>query len=416
MTNNERFKDWMKEINKEDGSVIDELIEQKVRKLKRNKHIRWATIPLTSFISMVLVFTLLINLNDAFYAYAISNPILKPLTQLVNNRQDILSAFDSGYVQLIDKTITVGDYTLEVDSIISDTRSINMFYKVRYQGKLIDEFEPSSNPSFDFTSLCGDSIGYATSYHHFENYQWAEISLKSLNDYEPLLIKFTPNNDLVDLYGELQVNIDQSKVIQPVYIQINETIMVGGQKLIIKNLEMGAFSSQLTYYLDAKNEKMLVLIVFKDSTSGVSWDDESVAVNYKYENFPIGQLNHEKNISLELKNASVLDRAFETINFDPVSRTFSALPEHLTLKDVVVIDNKYEIIFEEYQSVGNQGLMPIMNGSVEDVSWFSEGPASSNLSVHHVSFFLKNDQLVKFKVLGGTELGDLPKPVIIQLP
>ena len=122
MTDNEQFKDWMNQIDKDDVAVIDKLIEQKVKRLRRNKHIRWATGPVSSFISMILAFTLLVNLNDTFYVYAISNPFLNPLTQLVNNRQDILSAFNSGYVQLIDKTITIGDYTLEVDSIISDTR------------------------------------------------------------------------------------------------------------------------------------------------------------------------------------------------------------------------------------------------------------------------------------------------------
>jgi hypothetical protein len=416
MTNNKQFKDWMTQIDQENVSIIDELIEQKVRKLKRKKHIRWITVPVSSLISLVLAFALLVNLNDAFYVYAVNNPILKPLMQLVNNRQDILSAFDNDCVQLIGKTINVGEYTLEVDSIISDTRSINMFYKVRYQGKVIDEFEPTKEIDFDFLKLNGESISYAISYQHFENYWWAEISMKNLNDYEPLIIKFIPNQNAVDQFGELQVNIDQSKVIQPVVVPINQNILVGGQNLILKSLEMGAFSSQLTYYLDSKNDKMLVLIVFKESTSGVFWDDETLSINFKYENFPFGQLNNKGTISLELKNASVLDKAFETISFDPVSRTFNALPEHLTLKEVIVEGSKYEIILQEHQSVGNQGLMPVTNTSIEDVSWLSESSGLGNVKTLHISFVLTNNQVVQFNVLGGTELSDLPKPVIIQLP
>ncbi len=416
MTNHDSFKDLMVQIDQDDISSIDELIEHQVKRLKRKKVIRWITVPVFSIISLVLVFALLVNLNDAFYVYAISNPALKPLVQLVNNRQDILSAFDSGYVQIIDKKITVGDYTLEVDSIISDTRSINMFYKVRYQGKLVDEFEPSQNPSFDFMTLSGESISYGYSYHHFENYWWTEASLTNINNYEPFIIKFTPNHELSDQFGELQITIDQTKVIQPVIVPINQTMVVGGQKLIIESLEMGAFSSQLTYYLDPTNEKLLVLIVFKDFTNGVYWEDESVEHNTRYANFPVGQLNHEKNLSLELKNASILDRKFETISFDPVSKTFNTLPEHLTLKEVLVEGNNYEIILEEHQSVGNQGLMPIMSNAIEDVSWLSEGPGLSNLNVHHIKFTLKNNQIVEFKVLGGTEISELPKPLIIKLP
>ena len=262
----------------------------------------------------------------------------------------------------------------------------------------------------------GESIGYSYSYRHFENYWWSEVFLQNLNKYEPLIIKFTPDLDLAEQYGELQVNIDQTKVIQPIIVPINKIIVVGGQKLIVKSLEMGAFSSQLTTYLDPENEKLLVLIAFKDFTSGVSWDDDSLEINYKYSNFPVGQLNHGNTLSLELKNASVLNRSFETISFDPRTRNFSTLPEHLTLKEVNVEGNQYEIILEEHQSVGNQGLMPDMTSSIEDVSGFSEGPGINNINVHHITLILKSNQLVTFKVLGGTELKALPGPIIIQLP
>jgi len=416
MTNNDQFKDWMNQIDQKDISVIDDLIEHKVKKLRHKKHLRWITLPLSSVVSLVLTFTLLVNFSTTFYVFALSNPLLKPLTQLVNGRQDILSAFDSGYVQLINKTITVGDYSLEVDSIISDTRSVNMFYKIRYQGKLIEDYDGLSTADFDFLSLNRESISYGISYRHFEKYWWAEVFLKDQNHYEPLIIKYTPKHDQPDQFAELQINIDPTKVIQPVVVPIEKTIIVGNQKLIIKSLEMGAFSSQLTYYLDPENEKLLFLVVFKDSTSGVSWDDETIAINNKYSNFPFGQMNQNKEYSFELKNASVLDKEFETIRFDPKTKTFDTLPPHLSLKDVLVDGNKYEIIIEEDQSVGNQGLMPIMTSSIEYISGSSESTALNKHQVHHINFVLSNDQLVTFKVLGGTELEKLPEPIIIKLP
>ena len=121
MTNNNDFNDWTTRIEQEDKTSIDVLIEHKIKTLRRTKYLRWAAIPLTSVLSIVIAFALLVNLSDVFYVYALSNPILKPLTQLVNGRQDILSAFNSGYVQMIDQSITVGDYTLVVNSIISDS-------------------------------------------------------------------------------------------------------------------------------------------------------------------------------------------------------------------------------------------------------------------------------------------------------
>lgn len=415
MTNNDQFKDWINQIETEDASVIDELIERKVKKLNRKKQLRRITFPLSTIVSLILAFALLVNFNTSFYVYAISNPLLKPLTQLVNGRQDILSAFDSGYVQLIDKEITVGDYTLEIDSIISDTRSINMFYKVRYQGHLIEMVNEGESCDLAILSVDGESLSYGISYRTFENYWWAEISLKDLNNYKPFIVKYTPNHDMANQFGELQITVDQSKVIQPVVLPIHRTIVVGDQNLILKSLEMGAFSSQLTYYLDPNNEKLLTLVFFKESTGGVSWDDESIAINNKYENFPFGQLNHQNTYSLELKSASILDKAFETISFDPKTRSFNALPPHLTLKNIVVDGNKYELFLEEHQSVGNQGLMPVPDEHIYDVYGISDYSYSNNLQTHHISFFLNSQEIVLFKVSGGTELTELPKPVVIQI-
>ena len=416
MSNPKAFKDWFNQIDQSESEEIDHLIERKVKTLRRNKHLRWVMVPLSSLLSLVIAFALLVNLNNAFYVYALTNPVLGPLTKLVNGRQDILSAFDSGYVQLIDQKITVGDYVLEVDSIISDTRSINIFYKVRFQGELISEYDPSHSQNIEFISLSGEPINFGISYKHFESYWWGEISLLKINDYKPFIIKFTPRAEFTDQFGELQINIDQTKVIQPETVQINKTIEVAGQKIFVKSLEMGAFSSQLTYYLDPENDKLLVLFNFKDFTSGNSFDDESAVNDYLYENFAFGQMNHEKTFSLQLKNASILDRTFETVRFDPKTSSFIALPEHLTLKDVIVDGNTYEIILEENQSVGNQGLMPILDYDISDISWFSEGSATSNLQTLHIRFNLVDDQMVTFRVLGGTQITDLPESIIIKLP
>ena len=411
MTNNNDFNDWTTRIEQEDKTSIDVLIEHKIKTLRRTKYLRWAAIPLTSVLSIVIAFALLVNLSDVFYVYALSNPILKPLTQLVNGRQDILSAFNSGYVQMIDQSITVGDYTLVVNSIISDSRTINMFYKIKYQGEWLPENDEEQGSPFDFLTLNGDRFisGYALT--HYENYRWAEVYLDTLNVYQPFVIRFTPYGKDSTQVANMTITIDSTKVIQPIIIPINQTIVVSGQKLILQSLEMGAFQSRLMYYQDPDNAMLVNLINFKGESGSMFTSSEDAALKIEFGGFPIGQLNHQKTMSFELINAFVLDRTFDTVTFDPKTKTFADLPQHLTLVDVQVDGNNYDLTLEQADnSVINNFLSPRSSNIVDGTYWVS----SSNQI--HIGFTLANSQPVMFHVVGGTKVIDLPAPIIIKIP
>lgn len=410
MTNNDEFKDWTTQVEQEDKAVIDALIEHKIKTLRRAKNLRWAAIPLTSVMSLLIAFALLVNLNDVFYVYAISNPILKPLTQLVNGRQDILSAFDSGYVQLVDQTITVGDYTLEVDSIISDTRSINLFYKVRYQGELLSDDMTDLTAPFHFFTLDNKQISLAYQLKYVKDYRWAELYLTDLNTYQPFVIRFMPYGQDSTVFGNMTIVIDQTKAVEPKIIPINKTLIVAGQKLILKSLEVGAFQTRLGYTFHSDNFKILNQISFKDSTGGFLGSEDPSGPNTYFAIFAIGQMSNQPQLSIELSNAYVLDKAFETVCFDPKTRTFEALPDYLSFSKVEVDGNNYELTFTNQQGVMNQMMMPISDNVVDLSTWGRLTPGETTLG-----FTLSNDQLVTFKVLTGTVVSNFPNPISISL-
>jgi len=353
---------------------------------------------------------LLVNLNDGFYVYAISNPILNAVTQLVNGRKDILSAFDSGTVQLINQKITAGDYTLEVDSIISDTRSINMFYKVRFKGELLSEDMTDLHASFHFFTQDNKLISLAYQLKYVNDYRWAELYLTSLNTYEPFVIRFTPYGEESSVYADMTIVIDQTKVVEPVLIPVNKTLIVAGQKLILKNLEVGAFQTRLIYAFDSKNPMILNQVTFKDSTWGfLGSEDPSGPATYST-TFAVGQLNHASSLKIEISSAFILDKAHETVSFDPKTKTFESLPEDLSLVKLVVSGNDYELTFTNQQGIMNQMMMPISENVDELSTWGSMSPGETTLG-----FTLSNDQPVIFRLLAGTIVTDFPDPVSVSL-
>ena len=174
---------------------------------------------------------------------------------------------------------------------------------------------------------------------------------------------------------------------------------------------MGAFQSRLMYYQDPDNAMLVNLINFKGESGSMFTSSEDAALKIEFGGFPIGQLNHQKTMSFELINAFVLDRTFDTVTFDPKTKTFADLPQHLTLVDVQVDGNNYDLTLEQADnSVINNFLSPRSSNIVDGTYWVS----SSNQI--HIGFTLANSQPVMFHVVGGTKVIDLPAPIIIKIP
>lgn len=416
MNNTEDFKKWMQEIDESDSKDINRIIEKTVQSSKRKRlsH-RWIIPSLTILLTVMLLFVGLVNFNDSFYVFASESPLLKPWTQLVNGRQDILRAFDAKYVQKIEQTLIAGDYELILDSMISDSRYINLFYKVKYQGKYLDFDKNDFNSGIGFEKSNGEHMTLGYQLGNYKEYWWREIFLDGNNSFEGLRVTFRPYGEESGIKSSYYINIDTSKIVKTLSKELGKTIQIEEQKVILDRLEIGAFQSRLIYHNSEENGKIIQQLIFENSKGVKIESQKDIADNFEFTDFEAGQINPPTRFDLKIIHVSILEKKFATVVFNPKTQKFTELPDFLTLIQVDKKGNNYSITLKNSTGQGTF-LYPTSANAIDlGDKWISF------IGESWMSFIITDDQPVVFSVMGGKAIVGLPitmslniKEIIIQ--
>lgn len=409
MNNTKEFKQWMNDENQVNSQEINLMIEKKIHTLHRKRRLRRIAIPLTSLITILLLFAGLVNFNDSFYIYACESPFLKSWAQLVNGRQDILRAFDTKYVQKIEQTLIAGEYELIIDSIISDSRYINLFYKVKYQGKYLELNDNEINRTIWFEKPNGEQLMIGYSQKGIKEYGWREIFLDGDNGYAGFRVTFKPYGDESNVNSSLLISIDSAKIVKTVRRELGKTIRIAGQEVILDRLEIGAFQSRLIYHNNEKNEQLIQQLTFENS-KGVKAESEMDRKDaFEFSDFEAGQINPPMIFDLKITNATVMDKKFERIVFNQDSLKFTELPDFLTLIKVEKERNNYTITLRN-STKRSTFLHPIsLNAIKYGTNWMSSNQDSVG------TFTVDDNQPVVFTVEGGKAVEGLPMTIPLNL-
>ncbi len=409
MNNTDEFKQWMNDENQVDQNEINLIIEKRVHTLHRKRRLRNIAIPLTTLITIILLFSGLVNFNDSFYIYACESPFLKSWAQLVNGRQDILRAFDTKNVQKIEKTLIAGEYELIIDSMISDSRYINLFYKVKYLGKYLDFDENDINTSITIEKPNGDHMTLGYQLGSYKEFWWREIFLDGDNTYDGFRVTFKPYGNESNVSSSLLISIDSTKIVKTVRRELGKTIRIAGQEVILDRLEIGAFQSRLIYHNNEKNEQLIQQLTFENS-KGVKAESEMDRKDaFEFSDFEAGQINPPMIFDLKITNATVLDKKFERIVFNQNSLKFTELPDFLTLIKVEKEGNNYTITLRN-STKRSTFLHPIsLNAIKNGTNWMSSNQESVG------TFTVDDNQPVVFTVEGGKAVEGLPMTIPLNL-
>ncbi|MGB7594340.1 MAG: DUF4179 domain-containing protein [Erysipelotrichaceae bacterium] len=409
MNNNENFKKWMQDLDESDMKDINRIIEKTVRTSKRKRMSqRWIISSLTIVVTVMLLFVGLVNFNDSFYVFASESPFLKPWTQLVNGRQDILRAFDTKFVQKIDQSIIAGDFELILDSMISDSRYVNLFYKVKYQGQYLDFDKNDFNSSIGFEKTNGESMSLGYQLGNYKDYWWREIYLSGSNSYAGFRVTFKPYGEKSDIKSSYLVNIDPVKIVKTLNKDLKKTIQIEGQKVILDRLEIGAFQSRLIYHNSEDNEKIIQQLVFENSKGAKIESQKDISDNIEFTDFEAGQINPPARFNLKIIHASILEKKFETVEFSPQTQKFTDLPDYLTLIQVDKKGINYSITLKN--STGQGTFLYPKSANAIDLGdkWISA------IGETWMSFTITDDQQVIFNVMGGKKVIDLPYTISLN--
>ena len=409
MNNTEEFKQWMNDETQVDPHEINLMIENRVHTLHRKRRLRSIAIPFATILTILLLFAGLVNFNDSFYIYACESPFLKSWAQLVNGRQDILRAFDTKYVQKIEKTLIAGEYELIIDSMISDSRYINLFYKVKYLGKYLDFDENDFNTSITIEKPNGDHMTLGYQLGSYKEFWWREIFLDGDNAYDGFRVTFKPYGNESNVSSSLLISIDNTKIVKTVRRELGKTIQIAGQEVILDRLEIGAFQSRLIYHNNEKNEQLIQQLTFENSKGAKAESQKDIDDGYEFSDFEVGQINPTSRFDLKIIHVTVLEKKFATIIFDPKTQRFTELPDFLTLIQVDKKGNNYTIALKNSTGYGTF-LYPVSQNAIDlGDKW------TSFIGESWMSFSITDDRPVEFTVKGGKLVEGLPIKIPLNL-
>lgn len=417
----DEYKKLMLELINTPTELTYTLTRVKARKIK-NLVRKWITIPIYSFVSIVLVFILMVNISPTFAEACEKIPFLEDLVTAVKFSPSLSKAVENEYVQPINLEQTENEITMKIEYVIVDQKQLNVFYTLsskkyshltmepginnidgtKMQGFTLTSFNPATNESGKIRYLIVDFI---------EQDMPSTMQLQcKVYDYgdDPMIYKVNPveggvseelaeTKDVSEIKEEseikeiskandsfkteegalftFQLEFDPSFTAQGKIIEINKTFVLDGQTLTITNAEVYPTHMQFNLLADNTNTSWLKsLFVYATDENGNRFDSVSKGISalgssdspmmssYRIESsFFCGS----ENLNLHITGAEWLDKDMKYVKVNLKEKTADNLPEGVTFDKAVKTKSGWKLTFSAQMRKENF-LYQIFNGDYFD--------------------------------------------------
>jgi hypothetical protein len=215
-------------------------------------------------------------------------------------------------------------------------------------------------------------------------------------------VTFKPYGEKSDIKSSYLINIDPAKIVQTVSKDLGKTIQIEGQEVILDRLEIGAFQSRLIYHNSETNGRIIQQLVFENSKGAKIQSPKDMSDKFEFTDFEAGQINPPIKFDLKIIQASLLEKKFATVEFNPKTQEFTELPDFLTLIQVDKKGNNYTITLKNSSGQGTFLYPKSANAIDLGDRWISF------IGETWMSFTITDDQPVVFSIMGGKKVAGLP--------
>ena len=415
MNNNENFKKWIQEVDELDARDINQIIEKTVRSSQKKRRNHLIFYPLSAFVSIFVIFAILLNVSDELYVLAKSNSIIAPIAQLIRFDKSLESAFNDDFYQSIDKSVTVGDMTLEVKYAVRDIYNLVFFVKSKEKGKYL-EGNNVGEFGIDLYDSRMNKIEIASGRSSFEKFAMVDISALTSFEDNNYTLRYYPNYYERTKYGDITIQLDPKKSVKILEKIIDKEMFMEGQKVILDKIEIGAFQSRLHYHLDPTNMKYLSEIRFEGEKSAFILEDKIDGEDMILMSFDGGYVKNPHSIEVVMKDCSILDKDFMIVNFDLNTMKFERLPEFVEVVDAHIKNDILSLTLDNKLNFDgtNIRLMSVDNENISFHSTMFEFNYSGYLRSIFEFEIGKSTGLVQFKMTGGRKSCAVPVSIDIN--
>lgn len=369
MNRMEEFQELIKELeipHPELEGTLDRVIR---RKRRQNAVIR----PLMGFVASFVLFVLIVNTSGTV-AYACSQiPILRELAQAVTFSRSLSKAVENEYLQEINLIQKEGDITAEIPYLIVDQKSVVVFYKLDSE-----KYEVVSG-ACEILSADGTEklpVGYVNNNLNIENGELTYIRIEFEEDI-PSEIKFVM--DVVDkndvMWESSLAQFEFLLAFDPKFttggnvIELNKTVEMNGQEIIIQSLEIYPTSMHVNVSANENNTAWLKDLdfyiqtekgMFAQGVDGIISTgsmEENRMVSYRAESI---YFYNAKEINLVITGAKWIEKDQELAYLNLKTGENSGFPENVKFDSVKRRNGEVEVWVDVEQLAGT-GLYSVFD-------------------------------------------------------
>ena len=268
---NKKFNEWEQASS---SFNFDETFV--LKQIKRNKHKKvYLNLLKTCFAVLSCIF-ILTNTSHDYVKATKDIPILNKINELFSLNKNMLVAIENDYIQELNITKQQGDIQVKVDYMIADEKNIYLFYQVTDKNNRLSYTPNEYEASIDLHKE-GYSAGWSTNetdeydiIQYELNYMEEKFSIDSFD----FVIHYLGNKIIIP------ITIDQEKIAKAKTYDINQTIKVEGQELIITKVEIYPLAMEIHTIQGDDNTYFVDNAVFELEVNGKVRDKELGTQSY----------------------------------------------------------------------------------------------------------------------------------------
>jgi len=349
MNNNEKFREWYKNLEVPGLAGIDQAISKGIKKAKkqklRNNILRSAAaVVLITFVG----FSVLVNTSYAFAQSIIKLPPLRAIAKLVALDPTLKAALDNDYIQLVGATQETKDGYLSIHYIVADAQQITVFVSekdINFDQCLL--YDNAANLEI----LCSSGMTRTAENETLKKPEMFAITYDIADGYtlsSDLRLDFILRGSSEKL--SFPIKLDQKFRNNVRDYLLGKEVNIDGQKITFDKIRISPTKARV--YIKPSNEnssyiKGLTLRLIDEK--GKAWNTESNGLlgNFNADNTDLASIMLEssyfsrpKALWLEISGYEGVPKAQSSCTFDFKKRTFEGLPEFLELEKISTQNGK----------------------------------------------------------------------------
>ncbi len=262
MNRMKEYQELRMELEKEVVDMKDTL-ERAVKRKKRKMRV-WRSV--AGMAAAFALFVTLVNMSSGV-AYACAKiPVLRELAEAVKFSKSLTAAVENEHVQKLDIVQESGDVTVKLEYMIVDQKQVNVFYRLYSKsGVELNAVPDVWGVNGELPPSCGFSFsGWGIANGDLRN---VKIEYTNVDVPEQFLLKLDVVNtpDLpIDPIATFEFVLEPEPIFTSVSKEfvMNETVVLDGQKITIKNVEVYPTHMRINIEDDVNNTAWLKRLDF----------------------------------------------------------------------------------------------------------------------------------------------------------